>query len=138
MTAAWASNSWVVKHLRDLPMLRKELGQLERKQKRLAHQIEVRREKIKLLERCGEVYEGVAIYDWGEGDHHKFGVVAGGRWADVYPNAHNKGETYGAHIGTHGVFWPGRGKWLGAQHDYETAVRLAKQWVAHGIEPEGK
>lgn len=62
------------------------------------------------------------------------------RIAEVYPNAHNDGATYGVNVNTYGrglETWPG-GKFMGASWTLSDATVAARAWVRDGVMPEFK
>jgi hypothetical protein len=132
-------NRWVVKNHKHLEKRESELRRLMAQHKRLGQQIEKRRNDLALLRQVDEIFEGVAIYDWGHGTNHHFSTVVGDFHADVWPNAHNGGKTYGVtlmDLSNPGHYGSGPrrsgGLMLGNQYTYDEAVLRAKRFVAHG------
>jgi hypothetical protein len=136
-------NDAIVKALPNLKMLKHEREALQRQIKNLHKQEQQLQHEITLLDRVTEIFEGIALtvndkaYENGPAlDVHAvdFGIA---RWADVYPNAHNKGKDWGLNMrDTSGANMGGRKIWGGTGWPFAEACAAARTYVAHGIEPD--
>lgn len=125
-------NADIIKRLPRLEALRTEAAAAEREAKAQWARSQALSEEIRELGRVTEVLDGVALQRVGG-----FVAAAGEeitRCAEVYPNAHNNGRTYGLHTYTDAFGRQGE-RWWGAGWERSAAQAAADTWVVQGIAP---
>ena len=84
-----------------------------------------------LLNREGRSYDKV----YGKGSKYSWTSVDGThtRSAEIYPNAHNKGATFGLQLHQSKNYEREAENWRGAHWHWEDAKKAAWEWVNNGI-----
>ncbi len=137
-------NAEIVKAHPNRKALRAEHEALKRQIANLVKQEQQLQREVTLLDRVTEIFEGVAltVNEKAYGDGPALDVHAVSydiqRWADVYPNAHNKGADWGIHFRDTSTQNGGREKWGGTGWPFVEACAAARAFVAHGTEPDEK
>jgi len=136
------NNAAIVKAYPNRKVLRAEHEALKKQIKNLLKQEQQLQREVDLLDRVTEIFEGVALtvndkaYSDGPAlDVHAVDYTLG-RWADVYPNAHNKGKDWGIHFRDNSGSGFRREDWGGCGWPYAEACLVARRYVAHGTQPD--
>lgn len=129
LTPKWVARNW--KHLpRMQSNLRRSIAQAER----LAKHIDRQRTQVQILGQVTEIWDGVPVgidkrQSYSDKIDYDISVIAGDQWVHVYPNARNKGETYGVHLrrpDDHG------GRFLGADFTEQEGLAIAREYLTTG------
>lgn len=137
-------NAEIIKAYPNRKSLRAEHEALKQQIKNLMKQEQQLQREVTLLDRVTEIFEGVAltVNEKAYGDGPALDVHAVSydiqRWADVYPNAHNKGADWGLKMRDTSTQNGGREKWGGTGWPFVEACAAARAYVAHGTEPDEK
>jgi len=137
-------NDAIIKAHPNRKALHAEHDALKLKIKNLMKQEQQLQRELGLLDRVTEIFEGVAltVNEKAYGDGPALDVHAVcyeiQRWADVYPNALNKGKDWGVHFRDTSTQNGGREKWGGTGWPFDEACAAARAYVAHGTEPDEK
>lgn len=122
----------------NLGKIREALEERKKELRRVQEQIR----QLEMLESSAGSYksrvlDGVVVKEMNglphESDFYTISLVSRAEWRSgkIYPNAHNKGATWGVNIHEHhGV--EHREMWLGDGHTREQAIEAAQAWVTRG------
>ena len=125
-------NADLVRNFPERARKRAELTAAKRSALSSARKVEKLEQELRTLAVITEVVEGIALKRQGgwieaAGDDIK-------RCADIYPNAHNGGKTYGLHTYTDAFGRAGE-RWHGANLSKAEAEQIAMTWVLKGTRP---
>jgi len=125
-------NAELIKLYPSLPAKRKQLAALRAQARRVTAAAQALDDEIDELKSVTRIQAGIAL------SAHDGWLEAVGedirRCAEIYPNAHTKGATWGLHTYTDAFGRAGE-VWHGADHSKAAALRLAEAWVIEGMRP---
>jgi hypothetical protein len=128
-------NAQIIRALPKRTAKHAESSALRREAKAALAKAERLDEELRVLDQVTEVSEGIALLRRGERDRW---VEALGddirRCAEIYPNAHNGGRTFGLYTYTDPFGRQGE-QWHGAGLSQTEAQMAAMAWVVRGVRP---
>ena len=125
-------NADLVRAAAEVAKIRTDLAAARRRRESAATQVERLERALRDVERVTRVVDGVAL------EEHGGWIEALGqeiqRCAQIYPNAHNQGATWGLYTYESSFGRKGE-RWHGAHLAHDEAERLAYEWVLRGVRP---